>query len=284
MIIRSYRHAEEFLARIQSTLEENEVLNSLMLGLSLRLANSPTNDGTIFRSVHDALGVIAVSMQTPGRPVIVYAHRSDITDAFSMIVADYFQNQRDPIGVVGTKAAAQRFAQLWQVVSGVEPRIDQHQRIYQCTQVEEIDLAPGKLRPAYKKEIPMLSDWAMEFSQAVPDKPSEKEIEQSLRNAIDEGSLYVWSDGNQAVSMLKKNRPTRNTVALSYVFTPKELRSRGYATAAVHSLTSQLLQEGYQACTLFTDLNNPTSNKIYQQIGYEPVSDFDHYTFIPQSK
>ena len=55
MIIRSYHHAEEFLARIQATLEENEVLNSLMLGLSLRLSQSPTNVGTIFRSVHDDL-------------------------------------------------------------------------------------------------------------------------------------------------------------------------------------------------------------------------------------
>ena len=284
MIIRSYHHAEEFLARLQATLEENEVLNSLMLGLSLRLSKSPTNAGTIFRSVHDDLGVIAVSMQTPGRAVIVYAHRSDITDAFSRIVADYFQNHLNPIGVVGTKAAALRFAQLWQVVSGDEPRINQHQRIYQCAQVKEIDLAPGKLRKAFKKEIPMLIDWSMEFSRVVPENPTEGEVEQSLRQAIEEGSLYVWSDGNQAVSMLKKNRPTKNTIAISYVYTPKELRSRGYATAAVHTLTSQLLQEGYRACTLFTDLSNPTSNRIYQNIGYEPVSDFDNYSFTPQSK
>lgn len=284
MIIRSYHHAEEFLARIQATLEENEALNSLMLGLSLRLSQSPTNVGTIFRSVHDDLGVIAVSMQTPGRAVIVYAHRSDITDAFSMIVADYFQNHLNPIGVVGTKAAALRFAQLWQVVSGDEPRIDQHQRIYQCAQVKEIDLAPGKLRKAFKKEIPMLIDWSMEFSRVVPENPTEGEVEQSLRQAIEEGSLYVWSDGNQAVSMLKSNRPTKNTIAISYVYTPEELRSRGYATAAVHTLTSQLLQEGYRACTLFTDLSNPTSNRIYQNIGYEPVSDFDNYSFTPQSK
>ena len=32
---------------------------------------------------------------------------------------------------------------------------------------------------------------------------------------------------------------------------------------------------------LFTDLSNPTSNKIYQAIGYEPVIDVDQITFVP---
>jgi len=289
MIIRNYKNAVEFLTRVLSTLEENEIQNSLMLGLAQRLAISAKDSPdefecrTIYRSVHDELGIIAITMQTPGRGLIVYQHRSDITDAFSMIVADYFQNHRDPIGVVGPKSTAQRFAQLWQVVSGVEPRVS-HQRLFQCTAVTNFDLAPGKLRKAFKKEIPMLIDWSMEFSKETAENPTEIEVEKSLRRDIEEGSLYVWSEGSQAVSMLKKNRPTTNTIAISYVFTPKDLRSRGYATAAVHTLTSQLLKSGYSACTLFTDLSNPTSNKIYQKIGYTPVIDIDNYQFHPKSK
>ena len=30
---------------------------------------------------------------------------------------------------------------------------------------------------------------------------------------------------------------------------------------------------------LFTDIANPTSNKIYQAIGYEPVIDIDQWSF-----
>mgnify|MGYP001552848651 CR=1 FL=1 len=279
MIIRSYRHAQEFLARIQPVLEENEISNSLMLGLSMRLAQNPDHNSTIFRSIHDELGVIAAAMQTPARGLLVYAHRPDVTDAFSMIVADYFQNHRNPIGVVGPKTIAQRFAQLWQVVSGEEPRIFQNQRLYQCTAVTNFDLVPGKLRKAFKKEIPMLIDWAMEFSKFTPENPTEAALEKALHNDIENGSLFVWTEANQAVCMLKKNRPTTSTIAISYVFTPKELRGRGYATAAVHTLTNRLLKEGYKACTLFTDLNNPTANGIYQRIGYQPVVDIDNYLF-----
>lgn len=31
-------------------------------------------------------------------------------------------------------------------------------------------------------------------------------------------------------------------------------------------------------CFLFTDLNNPTSNRIYQEIGYRPVCDLHVYS------
>ena len=43
----------------------------------------------------------------------------------------------------------------------------------------------------------------------------------------------------------------------------------------------QLLDEGFARCCLYTDLANPTSNKIYQAIGYRPVGDAAEYPFRP---
>ena len=130
----------------------------------------------------------------------------------------------------------------------------------------------------------MLIDWSMEFAEVTSENPTEVEVEKQLHQDIEQGRLFVWSEGDQAVCMLKKNRPTTSTIAISYVFTPQELRQRGYATAAVHNLTRRLLKEGYKACTLFTDLNNPTSNSIYQRIGYQPVVDIDNYIFTSDKK
>ncbi len=39
------------------------------------------------------------------------------------------------------------------------------------------------------------------------------------------------------------------------------------------------MRSGYKFCTLFADLANPTSNDIYQQIGYTQVADFHQYEF-----
>jgi len=61
------------------------------------------------------------------------------------------------------------------------------------------------------------------------------------------------------------------------VYTPRELRGRGFATATVAALSQLLLDQGHQFCCLYTDLANPTSNAIYQRIGYQAVSDSSVY-------
>jgi hypothetical protein len=47
----------------------------------------------------------------------------------------------------------------------------------------------------------------------------------------------------------------------------------------VAALSQSLLDSGYEFCVLFADLANPTSNHIYQDIGYTPVCDFATYRF-----
>jgi hypothetical protein len=63
------------------------------------------------------------------------------------------------------------------------------------------------------------------------------------------------------------------------VYTPREHRRRGYATALVAEQSSWLLQSGHRACFLFTDLANPTSNAIYERIGYRRVGEASQFTF-----
>ncbi len=66
---------------------------------------------------------------------------------------------------------------------------------------------------------------------------------------------------------------------VNLVYTPPELRGKGYATNCVAALSQKLLDDGYKFCSLFTDLSNPTSNDIYSKIGYNPIADFIVYDF-----
>ena len=72
---------------------------------------------------------------------------------------------------------------------------------------------------------------------------------------------------------------TPRGVRINAVYTPPQSRRRGYASACVAALSQLLLGAGRQFCFLFTDLANPTSNRIYQQIGYRAVCDVDEYAF-----
>jgi predicted GNAT family acetyltransferase len=65
-------------------------------------------------------------------------------------------------------------------------------------------------------------------------------------------------------------------------YTPLEQRGKGYATACVAALSQRLLTGGRHFCTLFTDLANPTSNRIYQRIGFEALGDFEEWVFLAE--
>lgn len=79
--------------------------------------------------------------------------------------------------------------------------------------------------------------------------------------------------------MAANNYPVAGVVRIGPVFTPPELRGRGYAGVAVAELSRRLLHAGNRACMLYTDLANPTSNSVYQRIGYRPVLDAQQLDF-----
>src|ERR1051325_2553337 len=99
-----------------------------------------------------------------------------------------------------------------------------------------------------------------------------------VERAITGGRLFVWKDP-QPVSMCAWAGPTARGVRVNMVYTPPDLRRRGYASAAVSALTKKLLDSGRRFVFLYTDLSNPTSNKIYQQMGYEPVCGINEVDF-----
>jgi len=88
----------------------------------------------------------------------------------------------------------------------------------------------------------------------------------------------VWRD-SQPVSMAAWAGQTPRGVRVNMVYTPPELRRRGYASAAVSALTKKLLDAGRKFVFLFTDLSNPTSNSIYRKMGYEAVCDINEVDF-----
>jgi hypothetical protein len=76
-------------------------------------------------------------------------------------------------------------------------------------------------------------------------------------------------------------RETVNGATIGAVYTPGEYRNHGYATAVTSAVTQIILDSGKKYATLYADLDNPTSNSIYQKMGYSPVMDATVWNFIP---
>jgi len=93
-------------------------------------------------------------------------------------------------------------------------------------------------------------------------------------------ALFLWEDGpGRPVSLAGCAGRTPNGIRIGPVYTPTELRGRGYASALTAALTQALLDGGRRFCFLFVDVANPTSNRIYERIGYRPVTEVDEWRF-----
>jgi predicted GNAT family acetyltransferase len=94
----------------------------------------------------------------------------------------------------------------------------------------------------------------------------------------DEG-LLLWDD-EKPVSMIGLNPPVAGVVRIGPVYTPPPLRRRGYAGSAVAAVTRRALAGGVRRCMLYTDLANPTSNKIYAEVGYRRCGDWEEIALV----
>lgn len=96
---------------------------------------------------------------------------------------------------------------------------------------------------------------------------------QFVDDRLSYGGLRLWERAGEPVSFAGVSRPGAGIVRVGPVYTPSEHRRHGYGTAVTAALTQATLDAGAAGVVLFTDLANPTSNAIYQTIGYEPVED-----------
>lgn len=102
----------------------------------------------------------------------------------------------------------------------------------------------------------------------------------AAEHRVREGEIFLWTDAEESVCMAGLARPTRNGVTVNAVYTPPVSRESGFATRLVAHLSQRALDAGRKFCVLYTDLLNPTSNRIYRKIGYRPVCDSRQYVFI----
>jgi uncharacterized protein len=139
---------------------------------------------------------------------------------------------------------------------------------------------PGRLRAATTADRDLLVTWVDAFVTEAAPEPGPFDAEEWVEHlfASPLRGAYLWEDGGP-VSLACSGGPTPNGARIGPVYTPPERRGHGYASAATAALSELLLERGRRFCFLFTDLANPTSNHIYQAIGYQPVCDVDIYHF-----
>jgi predicted GNAT family acetyltransferase len=267
----------EFLERARELLLADEARHNLILGLAGTLRDSPE----FYREhklwlVTDAGEAVGAALRTPPHNLVLARPRAPAAQqALASTIAGPLP------GVTAALPEAESFADAWQAKTGTRRRLRISQRIYALEQVRSVEDVPGAPREATDADRPLLRLWLRHFGiEALREEQNEERTERLLDHRLgsESAGFVLWEDG-LPVSLAGFGGETPNGVRIGPVYTPPVLRSRGYGSAVTAAVSAERLAAGRRFCFLYTDAANPTSNKIYTEIGYEPVCDAVDYAF-----
>lgn len=281
--VRQHGSVDDFLAAAGEFLEAREAEHNLIFGISsfVRTSSELLTDGpATFATVTGGDGrIVAATLRTPPHNQVL-----SCIDELAAVDSLVDALRAEPLpGLLGPTEPAARFAGRWTDVTGQRAHIEVAERIFRLTSVvPPVRPADGTWRFVEPTDRDLIARWLVAFStEAMPEAPpiadpgavADRWIAQVGRVG------YLWEDAGEAVSLVGASGETPHGIRIGPVYTPPERRGRGYASSLTAVASQDQLDRGRTFVFLFTDLANPTSNKIYRAIGYEPVCDVDMYRF-----
>lgn len=279
VVIERFTDTAAFAAVAEPFLVEREAENNLPLGIIgfLRGEGALSADAAFLAVGRAGRRIVGVAIWTPGwRIVLSNPDHHAFGDAAGRAVRESGLRMT---GVLAPARAAAAFAIHW---ADAEVRTASCQPIYRLSRRPDAPSGPGRLRQATLADLESLIPWWQGFARDAEQQAlSDEEARTIARDRIGnrDGMTYLWQL-EQPVSMALATGPTPHGIRIGGVYTPPELRGRGYASACVASLSRLQMDGGRAFCFLFTDAANPTSNAIYRRIGYEQVAEVVALDFI----
>lgn len=276
-----------YQSKVKDYLLEHEAENNLPLGiLSSVIAGEFVEAPPYMALVEDHGEPQLILMRTPPYPALFSFEPNFIDEEIvDLVIGDLLNDSGDELtGMTGNKALVSRMTESWQLATGKQAVLKMAMRIYKLEQVNPISGVPGSMRSTNDKDESLLLEWYGNFHRdALQEEPDSDQVKKQVERYLNADpvlrGMMIWEVGGKPVSMSGYTGPTPHGIRIGAVYTPPEIRRQGYASACVAELSQHLLNQGFRFCFLFTDLLNPTSNHIYQQVGYNPVNDVDTYDF-----
>ncbi|MFF3214868.1 GNAT family N-acetyltransferase [Streptomyces sp. NPDC002886] len=264
-----------FLAAARPALAADPVVNTSLMtvvdALERRGPDAYGSDAPLFgwwtdpRAIDAA--VAGVLVHTPPYPLLTGALPAGaVRELGAALTAEPLLSGVDALSV--RREDAGTLADAW----GRPSEVVEENRLYRLAGLIAPDPAPaGKARPAGEADLPLLLDWITAFKQESGEGGAASE--EALRDRFSYGGMLLWEDAGSPVSLAGFTRPLGAMSRIGPVYTPPELRGRGYAAGVTYAATEAAHAAGAHEVLLFADLKNPTSNGVYQRLGYTPVED-----------
>jgi uncharacterized protein len=271
----------EFLERATPLLLSDEARHNLIFGVAVTLRDQPGHypEHRLWL-VLGGTSVVAAAVRTPPHNLILACPgNQNAVEALASAIDEELP------GVIGAVPEVETFASAWAAAHGVRGELRVAYGIYALDELIPPPPVSGTPRPASPEDSPLLRAWLRDFArEARGEEEDEERLERVLaaRFARADAGFVLWEDGDP-VSLAGFGGTTPNGTRIGPVYTPPDKRGRGYGSAVTAAVTAERLAAGRRFCFLYTDLANPTSNKIYVALGYRRVCDSFEIAFRRQA-
>ena len=274
--------AGTFLEIAGPLLERDEARNQLALGIAGSATENPDAYETArFWAVTEREEPVAAALRTPPYDLVLADPLSPT--ALRAVLEAVAVDDPDVPGVIGNMPHVEEAARVLAAATGRRAEQTISQGVYALRWVRDGARASGAAIPASGGDRDLVRRWLIDFLvEAVPEPMRHTDqVDRNLdtRFSSADAGFWLWRDDERPVSLAGYSGRTPTGIRVGPVYTPPEFRRRGYATALVAELSGWLLRRGHRSVFLFTDLSNPTSNRIYTDVGYERVADSAVFNF-----
>lgn len=273
------RHADPdaFLAAAAPMAARGEASASFFSGWAHTMKRTPpTARERVYLATCANGDVLGAAIQRDEGPVIIGQSDAEVAIAFA---DDLARDCPSLQGVVGAPAGCAAFAWRWHELTGRGHGLRLRLRQYALTAVSSVPRSPGVARIADDADVEWLIERQIAFIAEVRTPDAPERVREILSKRVARGQFWIWYHRGR-VAYAAFNDAAPDFARIAPVYTPPEHRGRGYATALVAAMSRDLLARGKRKLFLTTDLANPTSNAIYERIGYRAENEDCHLDFV----
>jgi predicted GNAT family acetyltransferase len=212
--------------------------------------------------------VVAAYMHTPPHPLHIGLSTVEQAQGLAGLLAAEAYPLPD---VGGLREPSEAFAAAWNRLTGAHATTAMELGVFELPARPRMPFeVQGRYRLAGTDDLDLVDAWAHAFhAEALGEGHGQVA---ALAPHVADDRVGIWVVGGEPVSMAYASLANGGVTRISGVWTPRALRGHGYASAVVAALSNHRMDHG-ERCMLYTDLANPTSNAIYQALGYRRVGD-----------
>ncbi|MCR8644229.1 GNAT family N-acetyltransferase [Paenibacillus sp. N1-5-1-14] len=240
------------------------IRNEVQFNLIHRIMES--DSATLIKSSNGQM-IYAQTQGNPGWLWVSGEATADVKEEMLMNLVNHLKHQTIP-GISGEPELIEHFAQVYSKETNLHYHTHMMMESYCCPNLVKPEGVKGELRKAAEQDIDVVAKFLVEYAEEAHGLSVNLEDQIPVaERTIHAGNLYLWIVEEQVVSMANIAHRSPRHGRINSVFTPKSQRKRGYASAITAEICSILREEQFIP-VLYADLSNPTSNKIYQDIGF----------------